>query len=102
LDLVFTNVLVDIAVESAETPLLKLDRHHKAYEIEMQICCFKFEAMEGGIKRYRFKLPNCAAFGDGLDAVDFCSLIVTLIFKKGRRNNAEDYRYVADPMVQWL
>jgi hypothetical protein len=58
--------------------------------------------MEGGVKRYRFKLPDCAAIMDGLDAVDFCSLIVTPIFKKGRRNNAEDYRYVADPMVQWL
>jgi hypothetical protein len=53
LDLVFTNVSVDMAVEGAETPLLKLDRHQKAYEIEMQICCCKFEAMEGGVKRYR-------------------------------------------------
>jgi hypothetical protein len=38
LDLVFTNVPVDMAVEGAETPLLKLDRHNKAYKIEMQIC----------------------------------------------------------------
>jgi hypothetical protein len=30
-----------LALEGAETPLLKLDRHHKAYEIEMQICCWK-------------------------------------------------------------
>jgi hypothetical protein len=30
LDLVFTNVPVDMAVECAKTPLLKLDRHHKA------------------------------------------------------------------------
>jgi hypothetical protein len=29
LDLVFTNVPVDMAVEGGETPLLKLDRHHK-------------------------------------------------------------------------
>jgi hypothetical protein len=58
LDLVFTNVSVEMAVEGAETPLLKLDRHTKAYEIEMQICCCKFEAMEGGVKRYRFKLAR--------------------------------------------
>jgi hypothetical protein len=45
LELVFTNVPVNMAVESAETPLLKLDRHQKAYEIEMQICCCKFEVM---------------------------------------------------------
>jgi hypothetical protein len=41
----FTKVFVDMAVEGAETPLLKLDRHHKAYEIEMQICSCKFEAI---------------------------------------------------------
>jgi hypothetical protein len=39
LDHVFTNVPVDMAFEGAEAHLLKLDRHHKAYEIEMQICC---------------------------------------------------------------
>jgi hypothetical protein len=59
-----------MAVEGAETPLLKLDRHHKAYEIEMQICCCKFEAMEGGVKCYRFELVICAAI---VDAVDWCS-----------------------------
>jgi hypothetical protein len=38
LDLVFANVPFDMAVEGAEIPLLKLDYHQKAYEIEMQIC----------------------------------------------------------------
>jgi hypothetical protein len=42
------NVVFNI-LEGAETTLLKLDRHHKAYEIEMQICCCKFETMEGGV-----------------------------------------------------
>jgi hypothetical protein len=74
LDLVFTKVPVDMAVEGAETPLLKLGRHHKAYEIEMQICCCKFEAMEGGVNRYRFKLVDFAAIVDELDAMDWCSL----------------------------
>jgi hypothetical protein len=54
--------------------VLKLDCHHKAYEIEMQICCCKFEAKEGGVKRYSFKLADCAAIVDELDAVDWCSL----------------------------
>jgi hypothetical protein len=66
-----------MAVESVvgtETHLLKLDRHHKAYEIEMQICCCKFEAMKGGVKRYRFKLAKCGAIVDELDAVDWCNL----------------------------
>jgi hypothetical protein len=57
-----------MAVEGAETLLLK------AYEIKMQICCCKFEAMEGDVKHYRFKLADCAAIVDGIHAVDWCSL----------------------------
>jgi hypothetical protein len=72
--LVFTNIPVNMAVGVAETPLLKLDCHQKASAIEMQICCCKFEAMESGVKRYRFKLADCAAIVDELDAVDWCSL----------------------------
>jgi hypothetical protein len=52
--------LVDMAVGGAETPLLKLNRHHKAYEIEMQICFCNFEAMEG----------DRAAIVEKLDAFD--------------------------------
>jgi hypothetical protein len=37
LDLVFTNAPVDVAVACADSPLLKLDRHDKAYEIEMRV-----------------------------------------------------------------
>jgi hypothetical protein len=55
---------------SCKKKMLKLDRHHKAYEI----CCCKFEAMEGGVKRYRFKLADCGAIVDELDVVDWCSL----------------------------
>jgi hypothetical protein len=68
LDRVFTNVPVDMAVGVAETPLLKLNRHQKAYEIEMQISSCKFEAMEGGVKQYRFKLADCVAIVDELGA----------------------------------
>jgi hypothetical protein len=46
LDLVFTNAPVDVSVAFADSPLLKLDRHHRAYEIEMRVYCCKFEAME--------------------------------------------------------
>jgi hypothetical protein len=31
--------------------------------------------MEGGVKRYRFKLAGCGAIVDKLDVVDWCSLI---------------------------
>jgi hypothetical protein len=54
---VFANVPSDMAIEGVETFLLKLDRHHKAYEIEMQICCCK-------CKRYRFKTAGIAAIVD--------------------------------------
>jgi hypothetical protein len=73
LDLVFTNVPVDMAVGDAESPLFNLDRQYNAFEIEMQICCCNFEAMEGGVKLYRFKLADRAAIVDELDAVDWCS-----------------------------
>jgi hypothetical protein len=38
MDLVFTNVPVDVSVACADFSLLKLDRHHRAYEIEMWAC----------------------------------------------------------------
>jgi hypothetical protein len=31
--------------------------------------------MEDGVKRYRFKLADCVAIVDELDAVDWCSLL---------------------------
>jgi hypothetical protein len=74
LDLVFTNVPVNMVSEGAIPPLLKLNRHHKAYEIEIQIYCCKFEAMESVAKRYRFKLEDYAAIVDELDTVDCCCL----------------------------
>jgi hypothetical protein len=33
-----------------------------------EACCCKFKAMKGGVKRYRFKMANCAAIVDELDA----------------------------------
>jgi Reverse transcriptase (RNA-dependent DNA polymerase)/Endonuclease-reverse transcriptase len=74
LDLVFTNAPVDISVTNADSPLLKLDHHHKAYEIEMQVCCCKFEAAEIRTRRYIFRMADCAAIVSDLDAVDWFSL----------------------------
>jgi hypothetical protein len=47
LDLVFSNAPVDVSVACADYLLLKLDRHYRAYEIEMQVCCCEFEALHG-------------------------------------------------------
>jgi hypothetical protein len=51
LDLVFTNA----PVTCSESPLMKLDSHHKAYEIEMRACCGEFEAMKCRTQCYMFR-----------------------------------------------
>jgi hypothetical protein len=66
LDLVFTNAPVDFSVACADSSLLKLDRHHRAYEMEMRVCCCEFEAMESRTQRYMFRMADCAAIGNEL------------------------------------
>jgi hypothetical protein len=46
-NLVFTNTLT-----------LKLGRLHKAFEIEMWVCCCEFEAMESRTQRYMFRMAD--------------------------------------------
>jgi hypothetical protein len=74
LDIVFTNAPVDVSDACADSPLLKLDRHHRAYEIEMRVCCCEFEAMESRSQRYMFRMADCAAILNELDEVDWFSL----------------------------
>jgi hypothetical protein len=45
LNLLFTNAHVDVSVACTDSPLLKLDHHHRAYEIEMRVYRCKFEAI---------------------------------------------------------
>jgi hypothetical protein len=74
LDLVFTNAPVDVSVALSDSPLLKLYRHHRAYGIEMRVCCSKFEAMESRTQRYMFRMADCAAIVNELNEVDWFSL----------------------------
>jgi hypothetical protein len=75
LDLVFTNAPVDdVSVACADTSLLELDRHHRAYDIELRVCCYEFEAMESRTQRYMFRMADCAAIVNELDEVDWFSL----------------------------
>jgi hypothetical protein len=74
LDLVFTNAPVDVSAACANSPLLKLDRHHRAYKIKMRVCCCKFRAMESITQRYMFRMADCAAIVNELDEVDWFSL----------------------------
>jgi hypothetical protein len=73
LDIVFTNAPVDVSVACADSPLLKLDLPHRAYEIEMRVCCCEFEAMESRTQRCMFRM---AAIINELDEVDWFSLFV--------------------------
>jgi hypothetical protein len=68
--LVFTNAPVDVSAACADSPLLKLYRHHRAYEIEMRVCCCYLEAMESETQRYMFRMADCAAILNELDEVD--------------------------------
>jgi hypothetical protein len=72
LDMVFTNAPVDVSVACTDSPLLKLDRHHSVYEIEMRVCCCEFKATES--KRYKFRMADYAAIINELDEVDSLSL----------------------------
>jgi hypothetical protein len=74
MDLVFTNAPVDVSVACANSLLLKLDRHHRAYKIEMRVCCCEFEAMESRTQRYMFRMADCAAIVNELDEVDWFRL----------------------------
>jgi hypothetical protein len=56
--LVFTNVPVDMAVEGAETPLLKLNRHHKAYEIEIY-CLFSSRGVDQCVDLFYETVWSC-------------------------------------------
>jgi hypothetical protein len=48
-------------------PLLKLDRHHRAYKIEMRVCCCECEALESRTQRYMFRMADFAAIVKELD-----------------------------------
>jgi hypothetical protein len=74
LDLVFTSAPVDVSFACGDSPLLKLDCHHRAYEIEMRVCCCGFEAMESRTQRYMFKIADYVAIVNELDEFDWFSL----------------------------
>jgi Endonuclease-reverse transcriptase len=54
LDLVFSNSSSDVAIRTSKAPLLKLDRHHEAYEISVDISVTRYEPCSVDVERYRF------------------------------------------------
>jgi hypothetical protein len=61
LDLIFSNASTDITVEICESPFLRLDCHHRAYEL--LVGCMDE-------RRFRFRAADCQAITDELGLVD--------------------------------
>jgi hypothetical protein len=70
LDLIFSNASTDITVEICKSPLLGLDRHHRAYELLVDVRLYKFEAANMDERRFRFGAVDCKAITDKLGLVD--------------------------------
>jgi len=59
LDLVFSNVIDSkIRINQCEQPLVKLDRHHLAYEFNYNSMDYEFVSMESDKKVFNFKKAN--------------------------------------------
>jgi hypothetical protein len=71
LDLIFSKASTDIAVEICESPLLGLDRHHRAYELMVDVRLCEFEAMIMDKRRFRFRAADCEAITEELSLVDW-------------------------------
>jgi hypothetical protein len=73
LDLMFSNAPAGVSVACADSPLLKLDRHHRVYDIKMRVFCCEFEAIENRTQRYLFRIADCEANVNELDEVHWLS-----------------------------
>jgi hypothetical protein len=71
MDLIFSNASTDITVEICESPLLELDRHHRAYELLVDVRLCKCEATSMEERRFRFRAADCEAITDELGLVDW-------------------------------
>jgi hypothetical protein len=58
----FLNLsITDITVEICESPLLELDRHHRAYELLVDVQLCKFDATSINERRFRFRAADYEA-----------------------------------------
>jgi hypothetical protein len=64
--LIFSNASTDITIEICESPLLGLDRHHRAYELLVDEPLCKFEATIMDDRRFRFRAADCEVIADEL------------------------------------
>jgi hypothetical protein len=57
LDLIFSSVSTDITVNICGSPFLGIDRHHRAYELMVDVWLCKFEAANYG--REAVQIQGC-------------------------------------------
>lgn len=74
LDLVFSNSSFDVAIETSGAPLLKLDRHHHAYEILVDIAACRYEPCSLDVERYKFACADCESISQELNLIDWAGL----------------------------
>jgi hypothetical protein len=53
---------------------LKLDRHHEAYEISVDISAARYEPCSVDVERYRFANADCESISQDLNSIDWTSL----------------------------
>jgi hypothetical protein len=58
-------------VEICESPLLALDRHHRAYELLVDVRLCRFKATSVDERWFRFRAADCEAITDELGLVEW-------------------------------
>jgi hypothetical protein len=74
LDLNFSSTRTDITVEICESPLFGHDRHHRAYELLVDVRLHKFEATSMDERQLVSRAADCKAIIDELGLVDWHGL----------------------------
>jgi hypothetical protein len=74
LNLIFSNASTDITVEICESPILGLARHHRAYELLVDVRLCKCEATSMDERWFRFRAADCKTITDELGLVDWHGL----------------------------
>jgi hypothetical protein len=71
LDLVSSNVSADVAMWTCESLLLKLDTHHRAYELSVNLRFCKYKAIGTGREWFKIGAADCKVIIKELSSVDW-------------------------------
>jgi hypothetical protein len=74
LDLIFSNASSDVLIETSTSPLLKEDRHHKAYEITIEMSALRFEPCPDETERYKFACADFDSICEELNTIQWSGL----------------------------